>query len=513
MKSTGISILLAIRFISAAVGFTSAVSLVRAGNRTFNAQIGWLIGQWFNFGQAPSFLLLSVCLAAFALSIWLARTNSMRSSSTQGGNRERFNAFPPSGHHAAAGADFELIRSNRPAYPVRRVDYLYLLAFCCAGFAACANVAWQLVRWGSNWAVTPLMPGSTWTNLVILPMIAYILALLALGELVARLRDGTLFSTIYWVRFFSVYSVWRPVGFSAMLLLAGQLILLVAYFSAPLVLVFSLATLGAFTYCAAHMFNLEAEYDKASADKIQAERFKSELITNVSHDIKTPLTSIINYVDLLTAVGLQGQAKEYINVLVRKSSRLKTLIEDLMEASKAGTGNLRVEAQELNLAEIVGQVAGEFEDGFDERGLTLVIRQTETANVCREATARACAENAQPAQTMVIADSRHLYRTLENLFSNVTKYAQEGTRVFAEITPMPNDGTVHFTLQNTSAAPIEMSEGALTEQFIRGDRARHTEGSGLGLYIAKSLVELMGGGLDIQVVGDLFWVEVVLCGV
>jgi len=353
--------------------------------------------------------------------------------------------------------------------------------------------------------ITPLPPGTTWTNLVLLPLFAYIFALLALGELVARMRDGTLFSTIYWVRFFSVYSVWRPIGFSALLLLAGQLVLLMAYFSIPLVLVFSLATLGAFTYCAAHLLSLAAEYDKASVEKIQAERFKSELITNVSHDIKTPLTSIINYVDLLTTEGLQGQAAEYVNVLVRKSSRLKTLIEDLMEASKASTGNLRVEAQELNLAEIVGQVAGEFEDGFDERGLTLVIRQPEVFI--------ACEENGIPAQTVVFADSRHLYRTLENLFSNVTKYAQEGTRVFAEITPMPYDGTVHFTLQNTSATPIEkVPDSALTEQFIRGDKARHTEGSGLGLYIAKSLVELMGGSLDIRVVGDLFWVEVVLSG-
>jgi len=469
MKSVNIMVLIASRFISAAVGFLSAVSLVRAGNRTYNAQLGWLIGQRINFGQERSLLMLSVCLSVFAVSIWLAK--------------------------------------GRPTYPLRRVDYLYLLVFCCAGFAACASVAWQLVRWGGGTLlITPLASGTTWTNLVILPLFAYILALLALGELVARLREGTLFSTIYWVRFFSVYSIWRPVGFFALVLIGGQLILLVAYFTTPLVLIFSLVSLGAFTYCASHMFNLAEEYDKAGADKIRAERFKSELITNVSHDIKTPLTSIINYVDLLTSEGLQGQAAEYVNVLVRKSSRLKTLIEDLMEASKASTGNLRVQAQQLNLAEIIGQVAGEFEDGFNDRGLTLVIRQPQAALA-------EYIEDDTSTQTMVLADSRHLYRTLENLFSNVTKYAQQGTRVFAEITPMPYDGVVHFTLQNTSATPIEISDGALTEQFIRGDKARNTEGSGLGLYIAKSLVELMGGSLDIRIVGDLFWVEVVLCGV
>ena len=497
MKNTNVAFLIIIRLISAAVGFISAVSFVRAINRTFNAQISWLIGQWFNFGQRLSILLLSACLTAFVISIWLAK--------------------------------------KRPMYPLRKVDYLYLLVFCVAGFVACARVAWQLVRWGAFRVVTPLMPGTTWTNLVILPMFAYILALLALGELTARLRDKSLFSTIYWVKFFGVYSVWRPVGFTAIVLLTGQFVLMIAYFRIPLVLVFTLVSIGALTYLAAHMLNLAAEYDKASVEKIQAERFKSELITNVSHDIKTPLTSIINYVDLLTTLGLQGQAEEYVNVLVRKSSRLKTLIEDLMEASKAGTGNLRVESQAINLVEIVGQVAGEFEDSFEGRGLTLVMRQPEAVGVgavlatgtagtvLAEGNASISGANAAShhhaeednvsTRVMVYADSRHLYRTLENLFSNASKYAQECTRVFAEITPMPHDGTVFFTLQNTSAAPIEMSDGALTEQFIRGDKARNTEGSGLGLYIAKSLVELMGGSLDIRVVGDLFWVEVELCGV
>ena len=500
MKNVNIAILFPLRLISVTVGFISAVSLVRAGNRTYNAQLGWLIGQRINFGQGSSLMLLSVCLTIFALSIWFASERPSRFGLRRANTNRKNTGFdellaPPK-------AQFQ----TKSPYPFRQVDYLYLLVSCCAGFAACANVAWQLVRWGGHTLlVTPLTPGTTWTNLVILPLIAYIFAMLALGELVARLRDGNLFLTIYWVRFFSVYSVWQPIGFSALVLLAGQLILLMAYFTTPIVLVFSLATLGAFTYCAAHMLNLAEEYDKAGADKIRAERFKSELITNVSHDIKTPLTSIINYVDLLTTENLQGQAAEYVNVLIRKSSRLKTLIEDLMEASKAGTGNLRVEAQELNFAEIVGQVAGEFEDGFNENGLTLVIRQPQAA--------LAYTGNDMNIQIMVLADSRHLYRTLENLFSNVTKYAQEGTRVFAEITPMPHDGTVHFTLQNTSAVPIEISDGALTEQFIRGDKARHTEGSGLGLYIAKSLVELMGGSLDIRVVGDLFWVEVVLCAI
>ena len=478
MKTTNIPLLVTIRFMSALLGYGAAVSFMRAFNRTFNFNIGMLIGESLNFGQGPSILMLAFCLGSFALSIWLAK--------------------------------------GRPVYPLRRVDYMFLMIFCGSGFAISASITWQQLGWWSTWShnfslFMPLTRGTTWTNVIVIPFIAYFLALVAFGELVARTRDRTLLQTLYWVRFFKVYSVWRPIGFFALLVITGQSLLLVTHFTLLAVLVFSLFTIGAFTYCAAHMLSLAAEYDIASAEKIQAERFKSELITNVSHDIKTPLTSIINYVDLLTTTGLQGQAAEYLDVLVRKSARLKVLIDDLMEASKAGTGSLRANLERLNLAEIVGQVAGEFEDSFSENGLTLVIRQPELPPVEFEdaqGQGTYTVDTPKAAPVFIFADSRHLYRALENLFSNAAKYAQRGTRVFAEITPLLREGKVQFTLQNTSAAPIEMSEGELTEQFIRGDRARQTEGSGLGLYIAKSLIELMGGSLYIRVVGDLFRVEV-----
>ena len=475
MKSDNIPLLITIRFMSAMLGFGAAVSFMRAFNRTYNFYVRTIIGDRLNFGQGASIIMLGACLTVFALSIWFVR--------------------------------------GRPTYPLRRVDYLFLLIFCGAGFAACSRMGWQQLAWWSGLThFVPLAWGSTWTHVVVVPLVAYILALVAFGELVARLRDKNLLSTLYWVEFFKVYSLWRPIGFLALLLLMGQLLLMVAYFSLLAVQIFSVLTIGAFTYCAAHMLSLAAEYDIASADKIQAERFKSELITNVSHDIKTPLTSIINYVDLLTTAGLQGQAAEYLDVLVRKSTRLKVLIDDLMEASKAGTGNIRANLERLNLAEIVGQVAGEFEDSFSENGLTLVIRQPEMPPVEYEDEYIPGVYIGDPvsktAPVVIYADSRHLYRALENLFSNAVKYAQPGTRVFAEITPLLRTGKVQFTLQNTSAVPIEMSEGELTEQFIRGDRARQTEGSGLGLYITKSLIELMGGRLNIRVVGDLFRVEV-----
>ena len=474
MKTANIPLLITIRFMSALLGFGAAVSFMRAFNRTFNFYVGTLIGNRLSFGQGESIIMLAVCMGAFVVSIWLTK--------------------------------------GRPAYPLRRVDYMFLLVLCVSGFVVCTRMSWQQLGWWRSFhQFIPMAWGTTWTNVIVIPMVAYFLALVALGELVARIRDRNLLPTLYWVEFFKVYSVWRPVGFIALLLLIGQLILMVVYFSLLSIQVFSLFSMGVFTYFAVRMLNLSVEYDIASAGKIQAERFKSELITNVSHDIKTPLTSIINYVDLLTTAGLTGQAAEYLDVLVRKSTRLKVLIDDLMEASKAGTGNLRANLERLNLAEIVGQVAGEFEDSFSDNGLTLVIRQPEIPPVEFEdeyipGTFTLGTPKAAP--VIIHADSRHLYRALENLFSNAAKYAQPGTRVFAEITPLLREGKVQFTLQNTSAAPIEMSEGELTEQFIRGDRARQTEGSGLGLYIAKSLIELMGGSLYIRVVGDLFRVEV-----
>jgi signal transduction histidine kinase len=165
------------------------------------------------------------------------------------------------------------------------------------------------------------------------------------------------------------------------------------------------------------------------------------------------------------------------------------LIGDLMEASKAGTGNVDVDMQEVDLIEMVGQVAGEFDDRFNEHDLTLVFRQGD-----------------EPVRLR--ADGRHLWRVLENLFGNIVKYALPGTRVFAEIAQ--RDDGVFLSLKNVSKNPLDVSGDALTEQFIRGDRARQTEGNGLGLYIAKSLVELMGGRFTIRATGDMFEAEVCL---
>jgi len=332
--------------------------------------------------------------------------------------------------------------------------------------------------------------------MVFFSAVVYAIVMVLLAEIVARVRDGQLQHTLYWPRFFGLYPPRRPVGLLMALLLAGNLLLL--FVSCPidaaigarlrvLLLLLLLSHLGALTYLCAFVLSLSMEYDKANSEKIRAERFKSELIANVSHDIRTPLTSIISYVDLLKGLPIESaDFTEYVNVLDRKTIRLKTLTSDLMEASKAGTGNLDVDMCEIDLVEIIGQVAGEFDDQLNERSVALVFRQPDTPVLTK-------------------ADSRHLWRILENLFGNAAKYAMPGTRVFAEIT-LRDDKPVFF-LRNTSQNPIDLPGDILTEQFIRDDRARHAEGSGLGLYIAKSLAELMGEQLVIRATGDLFEAE------
>ena len=250
-------------------------------------------------------------------------------------------------------------------------------------------------------------------------------------------------------------------------------------------------------YISNYLLSLSAkyqrEYEQISQEKVRAERFKAELITNVSHDIQTPLTSIINYVDLLKKLSpkdkdFKEKFEEYTEVLDRKSARLKVLTTDLVEASKASTGNTPVNLQPVNLTEIIWQVAGESDEQFKEQNLSFVF-------------------NPDPAPFMVTADSVHLWRILENLFGNAAKYSLPGTRVFVDLAPL-GETMIRFSLKNISSEPLDQCVGELSEQFIRGDAARHTEGSGLGLYIAKSFAELMGGSLSIQVSGDQF--EVVL---
>lgn len=226
----------------------------------------------------------------------------------------------------------------------------------------------------------------------------------------------------------------------------------------------------------------------ALQEQMKSERMKADLITNVSHDLKTPLTSIINYVDLLKREELHNEkANEYLEVLDQKSQRLKQLTEDLVEASRASSGNVVLDIRRIDVKELLMQTSGEFVERFEARGLQLV-------------------ENFPQNPQYVDADGRRLWRIIENLFRNVEKYAMPHTRVYLDLI---NDGKrVAFSLKNISENPLNISPEELTERFTRGDESRSTEGSGLGLSIAKDLTEIQQGTFEIYLDGDLFKVTV-----
>lgn len=227
-------------------------------------------------------------------------------------------------------------------------------------------------------------------------------------------------------------------------------------------------------------------------DNTKNERMKADLITNVSHDIKTPLTSIINYVNLIKLEDIENErVKNYVRILDEKSQRLKQLTEDLVEASRISSGNVKLDMQKIDIVELVYQTGGEFNEKFEGKELTIVTKLPKTAVYIR-------------------ADGRQLYRVIENLYNNVAKYALEKTRVYVDI--QSGSEKAVFSIKNVSAnsLSLENADSAdLTERFIRGDSSRTTEGSGLGLSIAKNLTVLMGGQFDIGVDGDLFKANII----
>jgi len=225
---------------------------------------------------------------------------------------------------------------------------------------------------------------------------------------------------------------------------------------------------------------LDAAVEKSMRD----ERLKTDLITNVSHDIKTPLTSIINYVDLLKRENFKDpKIKNYLNVLESKAQRLKALTEDVVEASKVSSGNVNLEFMNVDLVEMLYQANGEFAERFSEKGLQVIMKLPEDPVLIR-------------------VDGRRMWRVLENIFNNAAKYAMNGTRIYGDM--YIENGEVIFSMKNISANELNISPDELTERFIRGDDSRTTEGSGLGLSIAKSLTELQGGQFKIVIDGDLF---------
>lgn len=249
--------------------------------------------------------------------------------------------------------------------------------------------------------------------------------------------------------------------------------------------------IGAFRSFAGDLNDLAGVAVVAAQKQLKSERMKTELITNVSHDIKTPLTSIINYVDLLQKPHTPEEEKTYLEVLNRQSQRLKKLIEDLMEMSKASTGNLTADITKLDAVESVNQALGEFADKLEKAQLTPVFRHPEES-------------------VAMMADGRLAWRVLSNLLSNTVKYALPGTRVYIDV--MALEGKVIISLKNISRDELNVDADELMERFVRGDDSRNTEGSGLGLNIAKTLMELQKGQLQLLVDGDLFKVTLIFPG-
>lgn len=229
--------------------------------------------------------------------------------------------------------------------------------------------------------------------------------------------------------------------------------------------------------------NIDQHIQTSIENELKSERLKTELITNVSHDIKTPLTSIINYTDLLKGYAFKDDTiLSYINALDRSSQRLKLLITDIVEASKTETGNINLHLEKLELNELISQVYGGFDGIFNEKNISFIFNPEE--------------------DIFVFADGNYLGRVLENLIGNVSKYTLDNTRVYCAV--KEESDFVSFTLKNVSKDELNINADELMEQFIRGEKSRHTEGSGLGLYITKNLMRLMNGDMMLRINGDLF---------
>ncbi|MCI9177841.1 MAG: sensor histidine kinase [Clostridia bacterium] len=241
---------------------------------------------------------------------------------------------------------------------------------------------------------------------------------------------------------------------------------------------------GVLKQLAIYIEDIAGGLSNAVNESLKSERLKTELITNVSHDIKTPLTSIINYVDLLKKEKMPNEkCTEYLMILDNKSQRLKKLTEDLVEASKASSGNIKLQIEKINVIELIKQVSGEFEDRFQARGLEEIMTIPE-----------------EP--VFIKADGRYMYRVLENLYSNSSKYAMENTRIYVDV--VVNQKSIVIQMKNISQEKLNIGAEELMQRFVRGDGSRNTEGSGLGLSIATSLTQLQGGKFHIYLDGDLF---------
>ena len=415
--------------------------------------------------------------------------------------------------------------------PLNWVPFDVMTAVICF---ACCMLAWITIE-----TVEDIPRLSGYTMILFLCFGAAVVSLcLALGwcmSLAARIKQRTLFkNTLCWKICSLIYRLIRiparwllnfirsiPFMWKALLLWGIYCIImsiLISEGSRSLIFMFQMCTALFLLYCIYAMFKVNRKaksisngYYEQSNDgslllgfrdldssltqinsglsvaveqRMKSERMKTELITNVSHDIKTPLTSIINYADLIGKEDTDNpRITEYAEVLHRQSEKLKRLIDDLIEASKASTGNIELNMEPCDLNVIVSQITGEYDERLKDADLSLI---TKTPS--------------EP--VMIMADGRRLWRVFDNLMGNIIKYALPGTRVY--ISMAMQNGEAVLVFKNTSRNPIDLSPEELAERFVRGDESRNTEGNGLGLSIAKSLVELQGGALSLYSDGDLF---------
>ena len=230
--------------------------------------------------------------------------------------------------------------------------------------------------------------------------------------------------------------------------------------------------------------DIQAGIEIALAERTKSERMKTELITNVSHDIKTPITSIINYVDLLGKENIESEkVNEYLEVLNRQSLRLKKLVEDIIEAAKITTGNINLNMEEVDAKVLLDQSIGEFAERLKEKQIEVVVSSSEE-------------------KMMLLADNRYLWRVFDNIMSNIVKYAKADTRAYVDL--KKEDDKLRFIFRNTSREQLNITPDELMERFVRGDKSRYTDGNGLGLSIASSLTKAMGGSMNLTIDGDFF---------
>lgn len=368
--------------------------------------------------------------------------------------------------------------------------FLFLITFvtrCKAGTVLKNNVIWYAIRllWRilkaiGRWIghLVRSIPVIWRTALVILA--AFIFAL-AIGSNMSVLSLPMLLLYLL----LAVFALYIAIGFAT--LQRGSKALAEGDYSKPVDTRF---LRGDLKRCGENLNKVQQGVQRAVDERLRSERMKTELITNVSHDIKTPLTSIVNYVDLLKKEDIDNpKAQEYLEVLDRQSKRLKKLTEDLVEASKASSGVIPVDCQPTNVNVLLSQLEGEYEERLQKAELTMIVHPA-------------------AGDPVVLADGKLLSRVMDNLMNNIGKYAMPGTRVYAAAAADEKESTI--SIKNVSRNELNVSADELMERFVRGDSSRHTEGSGLGLSIAKSLVELQGGRFELSIDGDLFRADISL---